>query len=251
MSSLDKASLLYAALIHDVEHLGVPNVSLVKQSHELAKLYHDQSVAEMNSLAVGLELLQNPHFDIFVNLSPAERSQLRQNVIELVLSTDIADAYRRKRTFARIEEYSSSIDGSLDISTDIGKQILLSLLLRAADIGSSFQNFMTSKTWAQRYYTETNAWLLSEGRDIFSRELFFSDQISHMDNYVGNIVERLKTTKCIDETFLIVLQENFTANKNGWIEEGNSLLEKWEKDFRITYKASFLKEKEEKDEEKA
>jgi len=235
LSSLEKASLLYAALIHDVEHLGVPNVSLVKKNHELAILYHDQSVAEMNSIAVGLQLFQNPHFDIFTNLSDSERSQFRQNVIELVLSTDIADPYRRKRTFARIEENSTSTDGSLDISTDMGKQILLSLVLRAADIGSSFQNFVTSKTWAQRYYTETNAWLLSDGRAIFTRELFFSDQISHMDNYVGNIVERLTTTKCIEDSFIATLQANFTANKNGWIKEGNNLLELWERDFRIAY----------------
>jgi hypothetical protein len=93
------------------------------------------------------------------------------------------------------------------------------LVLRAADIGSSFQNFVTSKTWAQRYYTETNAWLLSDGRAIFTRELFFSDQISHMDNYVGNIVERLTTTKCIEDSFIATLQANFTANKNGWIKE--------------------------------
>lgn len=235
ISPLSKISLLYAALIHDVDHLGVPNISLIRKSHDLAVLYHDQSVAEMHSLAIGLGLLSEPGLDIFLDLSPADRFQFRQNVIELVLCTDIADAYRRKRTFARLDELSTGPDGALDISSDAGRIVLLSLALRAADIGSSFQSFSTSKIWARRYYLETNGWLVSEGKEFFSHELFFKDQISHMDNYVGYIVERLVQTRCLEELFVATLQENFSANKRGWLEEGDGLLDVWEVEFKAVH----------------
>ena len=236
VSPLDKISLLYSGLIHDVEHLGVPNISLIRKSHDLAVLYHDQSVAEMNSLAIGLNLLQQTESDIIVDLPKTERFQFRQNVIELVLSTDIADAYRRKRTFVRIEELSTGPQGALNISTDAGKLVLLSILMRLADIGSSYQNFTTSITWARRYYTETNAWLLSEGKPIFTHEFFFKDQIIHLENYVGSIVEWVKKTQCLDAAFIATLETNFQANVTGWKSQGDSLLDEWEKDFRIAYK---------------
>eukprot|EP01036_Dinobryon_divergens_P030406 gene30406-39648_t len=235
VSELDKISLLYAAFIHDVEHLGVPNISLIRKSHELAIQYHDQSVAEMNSLAVGLQLLQESDTDIFLELPQSERTQFRQNVIELVLSTDIADAYRRKRTLARVEELSTGPQGNLDASSDVGRLVLLSLVLRAADIGSSYQNFATSKIWAQRYYTESNAWLLSEGKPIATHEFFYKDQIIHLQNYVGSLLETAKKTRCLDDTLVATMESNFRANLDGWKEEGNELLDKWEHDFRIAY----------------
>ena len=235
VSDLDKISLLYAAFIHDVDHLGVPNISLIRKSHELAILYNDQSVAEMNSLSIGLQLLQDSDTDIFSALSTSERTQFRQNVIELVLCTDIADAYRRKRTLVRVEELSTGPQGDLDASSDVGRLVLLSLVLRAADIGASYQNFATSKIWAERYYIESNAWLVSEGKPIFTHEFFYKDQIIHLQNYVGSLLDTAKKTRCLDVNFIATMEANFHTNLNGWKEEGNGLLDKWEHDFRIAY----------------
>jgi hypothetical protein len=45
-------AMLFFAIVHYVEHMGVPNRQLLQESHEPAILYNDQSVAEQRSLAV-------------------------------------------------------------------------------------------------------------------------------------------------------------------------------------------------------
>ena len=83
---------IFAALIHDIEHLGVFNSTLISNRHELAILYNDQSVAEMRSLNIGLNYLYD--FEILNNLSEKEFKDFRKLVIDLVLSTDIVDPIR-------------------------------------------------------------------------------------------------------------------------------------------------------------
>lgn len=47
---LTQFACVTAALIHDVDHLGVPNGQLVKERLPLAEVYKNQSVAEQNSV---------------------------------------------------------------------------------------------------------------------------------------------------------------------------------------------------------
>ena len=46
----------FSALVHDVDHQGVPNTQLVKERTCLAVVYKEKSVAEQNSGRNGLEL---------------------------------------------------------------------------------------------------------------------------------------------------------------------------------------------------
>jgi class 3 adenylate cyclase len=48
---------VFSAMIHDVDHPGVPNSTLVGEHTTMAKLYKNQSVAEQNSVDVGWNLL--------------------------------------------------------------------------------------------------------------------------------------------------------------------------------------------------
>ena len=43
----------FSALIHDVDHPGVPNPQFIKEQAELATLYKARSVAEQNSFDIG------------------------------------------------------------------------------------------------------------------------------------------------------------------------------------------------------
>jgi 3'5'-cyclic nucleotide phosphodiesterase len=53
-------ALVFAAMIHDVEHQGIPNRQLALEDDRLAILYNDQSIAENWSLYVAFsELLQD------------------------------------------------------------------------------------------------------------------------------------------------------------------------------------------------
>ena len=83
-----------AALIHDVDHTGVPNAQLVKEGTRLAELYKNKSVAEQNSIELAWDLLMDNQFKdlravIFTN--EKEEKHFRALLVNLVLATDICD----------------------------------------------------------------------------------------------------------------------------------------------------------------
>lgn len=88
---------IFAALIHDVEHQGIPNRQLSQEKDRLAVLYNDQSIAENWSLYVAFsEFLQDEFGPLRKVLFPDEDVYLRfrKAVINLVLATDIASPER-------------------------------------------------------------------------------------------------------------------------------------------------------------
>lgn len=102
-------ALVFAALIHDVEHPGIPNRQLSAEDDDLAILYSDTSIAEQHSLHVGFQQLLQPHYSdmkqILAGPSSAADAALlaqpdnqyrrfRRQVIGLVLNTDIASPER-------------------------------------------------------------------------------------------------------------------------------------------------------------
>ena len=100
-------AMLFSAIMHDVEHRGVPNRQLVQESHELAILYNDQSVAEQRSLAVAFSELMKDEFQelrevMFENQD--EYRRFRKAVINIVLATDIASPERTQLVKSKWKE---------------------------------------------------------------------------------------------------------------------------------------------------
>jgi hypothetical protein len=48
---LTQFAVVFSAIIHDVDHPGVPNAQLVKEKSPLAEMYRNVSVAEQNRYA--------------------------------------------------------------------------------------------------------------------------------------------------------------------------------------------------------
>jgi DNA-binding PadR family transcriptional regulator len=93
-------ALLFGALIHDVEHQGVPNKQLVLEKHPLALQYNDQSIAEQRSLTIGFTELLKPAYDnlrqvMFPSTFSGDGYRcFREAVTNLILATDIATPER-------------------------------------------------------------------------------------------------------------------------------------------------------------
>ena len=56
---LTQFSCGFSALIHDVDHSGVPNTTLIQEKTAIAKLYNGRSVAEQNSFCLAWDLLMD------------------------------------------------------------------------------------------------------------------------------------------------------------------------------------------------
>ena len=91
---LTQFSCVLAALMHTVDHPGVPNRQLVTEGHIWATQYKEQSMAEQHAFGLGWTKLLE---DRFQNLRSAiyttqeEFQRFRQLLIHLVLATDVMD----------------------------------------------------------------------------------------------------------------------------------------------------------------
>lgn len=56
-------AIVFAALIHDVDHRGVSNMRLIEEEPEMAARYKNKSIAECNSMDLAWEALMRPEFD--------------------------------------------------------------------------------------------------------------------------------------------------------------------------------------------
>jgi 3'5'-cyclic nucleotide phosphodiesterase len=84
--------ILFATLIHDVDHTGCSNPQRGKEEPELAEKYRNRSIAEQNSvdLAWGF-LMQYKNLQACIWSTPDELIRFRHLVVNLVMATDIFD----------------------------------------------------------------------------------------------------------------------------------------------------------------
>jgi 3'5'-cyclic nucleotide phosphodiesterase len=138
-------AIAFAALIHDVDHPGVPNVVLMKEDTNLAKKYRNKSVAEKHSIRLSWErLMDSDYHELRECLCPtqAELKRFRNFVVNTVMATDIADkelnGKRKERWSQCFEQWPA--DPSQD---DIQRKatIVVEHLIQASDVAHTMQHF--------------------------------------------------------------------------------------------------------------
>lgn len=89
--------MIFSAIIHDVDHRGIPNRQLELEDEDLAMQFNDQSIAENNSLFISFLELRKEKYEKLRNIIFPEQKDYRRfraACINLVLSTDIASSER-------------------------------------------------------------------------------------------------------------------------------------------------------------
>jgi hypothetical protein len=143
---LTQFAVIFSALIHDVDHGGVPNAQLVKEKSFIANIYKNRSVAEQNSVDLAWGLLMEPAYKDFRNClctTKVERERFRQLVVNSVMATDIADrelgALRHERwdkAFSVDHKDTNPLDDRNRKAT-----IVIEHLIQAADVSHTMQHW--------------------------------------------------------------------------------------------------------------
>ena len=152
----------FSALVHDLDHVGVTNATLVQEGSELAKKYKNKSVAEQNSVDIAWAWLMQDKFSdlracIYTN--QAELDRFRQLVVNGVMATDIVDkelgALRKKRwSKAFAKQGSNGVDGKelaifespLD-SVNRKATIVIEHIIQASDVSHTMQHWHVYIKW--------------------------------------------------------------------------------------------------------
>jgi hypothetical protein len=91
---LTQLAIIFAALVHDAGHRGVPNGQLAQENPNMVSKYGSQSLAEQHSLDISLELLEAPCYSSLracIIPTKEEKERFRQLIVNTVLATDIFD----------------------------------------------------------------------------------------------------------------------------------------------------------------
>ncbi|KAJ3061946.1 hypothetical protein HK102_008929 [Quaeritorhiza haematococci] len=147
LSSLEKLTLLVACIGHDLDHPGFNNAYQVNANTELAIIYNDNSPLENHHSAVLFTILKSSETNILANLSDADYSELRRNVIACILATDMAKHGDLLSKFKSVAEGFSFKDS-------VHKQLLLQMIVKCSDISNEVRPQHVSEPWVDSLLEE-------------------------------------------------------------------------------------------------
>lgn len=156
---------LLAAIVHDYQHEGVNNDFLVKSSDDRAIMYNDKSPNEQHHVSAAWFVLRRPECNFLDNLSIKEYRQLRSLVVEMVLSTDMAEhgsiLKKFKEVVSTAAQGGASHDGeahaaahSPSCSTPQQAIAVLQMALKCSDLGHLSLSWGSHMRWVQRLEAE-------------------------------------------------------------------------------------------------
>lgn len=161
---LTQFACVFSALIHDVDHRGVPNPRLILEEETLASRYSFRSVAEQNSCDLAWGLLTDENFkELLATIcaSKAELLRFRQIVINSVMATDLGDKELKELRNGRWERaFSNEAERNtgklLAVRGEINRKatIVIEHLIQAADISHTTQHWEVYRVWNENLFRE-------------------------------------------------------------------------------------------------
>jgi len=230
---------IFAALIHDVDHPGVPNAQLIREGHGLASKYQNKSVAEQNSIDVAWNLLMEDEFmDLQDCLFEDESAQdrFRQLVVNIVMATDIFDpelvALRNKRWQKAFAPVTGDSNGSPDSTNlmDLKATIVIEHILQAADVSHTMQHWHVYQKWNRRLFHEMYGAYHNNRLETDPSEGWFEGELWFFDNYVIPLASKLNECGVFgvsSDEFLTYAQ----ANREEWERKGKDIVEDMKNEF--------------------
>ncbi|CAB9520220.1 Receptor-type guanylate cyclase gcy [Seminavis robusta] len=248
---LTQFACVFSALIHDVDHPGVPNSQLIEEDRQVAERYKNRSVAEQKSLDVSYGLLLEDRFAALLStICPTQQSRrrFRQLVVNSVMATDLGDQQLKELRNARWERAFANDDTSVRTSTysteswsnsdlesgqaphdirniQINRKatIVIEHLIQAADVAHMSQHWHIYRKWNEALFKETyKAW--REGRASKNpADGWFKGEIGFFDFYIIPLSRKLRDCGVFGPTS----DENLnyaTNNRNMWMQEGEELV---------------------------
>ena len=152
---LTRFACVFSALIHDVDHTGLPNAQLVAENQAIANVYKNRSVAEQNSVDLAWKLLMQDEFKEFrrtIYSSVTGYYRFRKLVVNAVLATDIMDKELKDLRNGRWEKAfsaSQSVESEKD-STNRKATIVIEHIMQASDVSHTMQHWHIFSKWNER-----------------------------------------------------------------------------------------------------
>lgn len=233
---LTQFAIVFSALVHDVDHTGVPNGQLAKENPDMAALYRNQSLAEQNSVDLAWDLFMDPRYKKLQDCIAAhdeERKRFRQLVVNSVMATDIFDptmkALRNKRWEKAFHTADSNgviteiTEATIEEDRNMKATIVIEHIIQASDVAHTMQHWHIYQKWNERLFDEMFS-AFECGRSATNpADGWYRGELWFFDNYVIPLAKKLE--EC--HVFGVASDEclNYAqANRNEWSIKGEELV---------------------------
>eukprot|EP00980_Cylindrotheca_fusiformis_P011780 scaffold2813_cov114-Cylindrotheca_fusiformis.AAC.6 len=228
---LTQFAVVFSAVIHDVDHPGVPNIQLVKENTRSAQIYK-KSIAEQNSMELSWDMLMGQEYAELracIYQTEEELRRFRQLVVNTVMATDIADkelqTLRKNRWDAAFSTTTLSTVNESDTQQgdDRKATIVIEHLIQASDVVHTMQHWHIYKKWNERFFLECYG-AYREGRVDTDPSLnWYQGEIGFFDFYVIPLAKKLQSCGVFGVSSDEYLNYA-TQNREEWCREGNALV---------------------------
>jgi hypothetical protein len=222
-------AVVFAALIHDVDHTGFTNKELIEMKVAIASVYEEKSVAEQNSVDVAWTVLEDDSFDELracICANDNEKKRFRQLIVNAVMATDIADrelqTLRKDRWDVAFRENSESAVSKLDM--DRRATIVFEYIIQASDVSHCMQHWLTYQKFNSRLFEERYlAWMQGVAGENDPSIGWYNGEIWFFDNYIIPLAEKLAECGVFGVSYHEFL--NYAqANRLEWEQKGHQMV---------------------------
>eukprot|EP00980_Cylindrotheca_fusiformis_P003257 scaffold735_cov116-Cylindrotheca_fusiformis.AAC.27 len=227
---LTQFSVVFSAIIHDMDHPGVPNAQLVKEHTRNAQIFK-KSVAEQNSVELAWGMLMGKEYEALracIYHSEDDLRRFRQLVVNTVMATDIVDkelqALRKARWETAFAETSIQ-DANLS-SDDCKATIVIEHLIQASDVSHTMQHWHIYKSWNEKFFMECYAAYKAGRADSDPSKNWYKGEIGFFDFYVIPLAKKLHNCGVFgvsSHEYLNYAQ----SNRDEWVREGEGLVNEY------------------------
>jgi hypothetical protein len=228
---LTQFSVVLSALVHDMDHSGVPNSRLSQEQDRLAQIYDGKSIAEQNSVDIAWGLLMDGRFEalrMVIYSTVEDLKRFRQMMVHTVLATDIMD---RQLSQERKDRWSATFglglhddNAVVDNEVDRKATIVIEHLMQASDVAHTMQHWHVYQKWNARLFNEMYR-AYKEGRsEKDPSEFWYKGEIGFFDFYIIPLAQKLKSCG----VFGVSSDEYLTyarQNRAEWEAKGEALVE--------------------------
>eukprot|EP00667_Euglena_gracilis_P004466 EG_transcript_4490 len=172
----DAFAAIISGTIHDFDHPGFNNNFHVRTNAYLALLYNDRSVLENHHCAAVFDLMKDPKYNLLHSLNAEQRKDVRDTILEMVLSTDMGNHAKIFQTFRkRLQD-----EGEWRHKDDI--RLALSIAIKMADISNCGRPQNLYLQWANKIAEE----FYKQGdveRQLHFQVSPFMDRLNHKTDF--------------------------------------------------------------------
>eukprot|EP00980_Cylindrotheca_fusiformis_P008999 scaffold1926_cov108-Cylindrotheca_fusiformis.AAC.3 len=228
---LTQFAVVFSAIIHDVDHPGVPNAQLVKENNRCAQIYK-KSVAEQKSVDIAWDLLMEDGFAELracIYQTEEDLRRFRQLVVNTVMATDVVDKELQKLRKARWEAAFDSTAATQDESVeseDRKATIVIEHLIQASDVAHTMQHWYIYKKWNERFFMECYRAHKDGRADSDPSTNWYKAEIGFFDFYVIPLAKKLQSCGVFGVSSDEYLNYA-TANRDEWVREGEDLVQQF------------------------